>query len=1017
MKQACLKELKNLFLLSVALGATFMVPTCAAADCCLFPGGVEPVAETYVSRKGCEMSVTFDFGREIESCGIRLVSDSDRWVNHSPLFLRVCAVNDGRGESVRAELCPKRKMVATFCAESQFVTWSRARSRYVRVDVLASGACGITATGMYVGWDWHVRDAFGIPRNKSGEKPDPRFSAVRLLERLPDDYPEWNAHPARAFPESRWRKDCLLQDFGFKGFWEAAKTNGTAYWAACDVRRRKRLSRLAKLCPRIVYVKHYTISGDAELSGNAQGTDECYCAHPNNWRRGGQLCLLTIGADGVVTNEVLLDRPDGCIRDPDVSFDGRVLVFAMRESFAADEESCNRKRRPLATLLKPNGDDYHLYTFDLTTRKLTQLTFSDPFPCADCEPCWLSDGRIAFQSTRCVQVIPCHCTQNSNLYVCDADGRNMRRLGYDGGSTLYPQELPDGRILYTRYEYNDRNARFQQPLFTMNPDGTMQTEYYGNNSWYPTSLIHFRPIPGTRKAIGVVSGHHVAQKGKLVVLDNALGRQGDAGIVFVAGADIQERLGVVKSDYVDNPIFTAARESQDPLIDDFATQHGPQWQYPYPLSEDDWLVTFLPEGSLRGSKCGDTPNFGIYWQNAAGERELLAYDPAIECSQPVPVRPRPKAVARRCVAADPRESYGTFYVQDVYAGEGMKGVERGVVKALRVCAMENRPMFLHNGSMYAPHDECFKMFIPYYGDNSGEGVAVQGGAWDVKHVLGEVDVAPDGSCAFSVPACNPVYFQLLDAEGRCVQTMRSWAVLMPGEFNSCVGCHEEKSDAPPVQKPPVAMTVQRLRPAPGQGPHPLLARLEAGGRLASAANLLGVNAAHDSNPDAPTEGFSFRRLVQPILDRRCVSCHDGSTSGRPVLTDKPVADPRQVAGRGALIDAHRVFTEAYWALTRKGRQTPFVNWYSSTGRSAMLPPYAMGSTRSGVMRHLTPAHHGVQATEEERRVFACWIDLGVPFGGSYAEAVRWSDEDRQVFELQQRKRMAFAEQERTAMLK
>ena len=893
---------------------------------------------------------------------------------------------------------------------------TRRIGRDVRVDVLESGAPGILATGMYSAWgDWRVRDAFGIPRNRKDEPPDPRFAAIRLFASPPEDFPAWNAHPGRAFPESRLRKDWLLQDFGFGGFWEAARTNGPAYWDACAARRRRRLAQVARDCPRIAYVKHYTINGDAELSGNAQVTDECYCAHPRNWRRGGQLCLLTVRADGTVANEVLLDRPEGCIRDPDVSFDGRTLVFSMRNSFAADEESRNFKRRPLATMLKPNGDDYHLYTLDLETRKLTQLTFSDPHPCADFEPCWLSDGRIAFQSTRCVQVIPCHRTQDSNLYVCDADGRNIRRLGYDGGSTFYPQELPDGRILYTRYEYNDRNARFQQPLFTMNPDGTMQTEYYGNNSWYPTSLIHFRPIPGTRRAIGIVSGHHVAQKGKLAILDNSLGRQGDAGITFVAGADIRERPGVVKSDYTSDPVFTKAHAEQDPFVDDFATQHGAQWQYPYPLSEGDWLVTFLPEGSLRGSKCGDGPNFGIYWQNAAGERELLAYDPAIECSQPVPVRPRRRAVARRCVAADPNEAYGTFYVQDVYAGEGMRGVTRGTVKTLRVCAIEHRPMFLHNGSMYAPHDECFNAFIPYYGDNSGEGVAVSGGTWDVKHVLGEVDVAADGSCAFVAPACNPVYFQLLDAEGRCVQTMRSWATLMPGEFNSCIGCHEEKRDAPSAAAPPRTLPVQRLRPAPGQGAHPLLARLDAGGRRACAANMLGVNAARSADPEAPTEGFSFRRLVQPILDRRCVRCHDGSNPDRPNLTAKVVADPRQRAGGKNPIYAHRAFTESYWALTRQGRQTPFVNWYSSTGCSTMLPPCAMGSTRSGVMRHLASEHHGVQTTEEERRVFACWIDLGVPFGGSYAEATRWSEEDRRIFEYQQRKRMDFAERERVCM--
>ena len=994
-----------------AVMAAFATALCPAAE-------FAPASIRDMPRPTYERSLAIDMGREVEACGIRLVSDPNRWISYSPWWMRVYASEDPNGEWLEALLVEGTQMKPAFCAESQFLTWPKRKMRYLRIDILESGWRGILRSGMYSDWgEWHVRDLFGIPRNSKNEAASPRFAAIRLFDATPEDYPGWNAHPARAYPESRLRKDWLLQDYGFDGFYAASLTNGPQYYVACATRRQKRLAELAKTCPSIVYVKHYTISGDAELSGNAQVSDECICVHPSNWRPGGQLCRLTIRPDGTVTNEVLLDRPQGCIRDPDVSFDGKTVVFSMRETFPRDARECRWKRRPFAHMTRPNGDDFHLYTLDLETRELRQLTFSKPYPCADIEPCWLSDGRIAFQSTRCVQVIPCHRNENTNLYVCDADGGNIRRLGFDGGSTLSNQELPDGRILYTRYEYNDRCARLQQPLFTMNPDGTMQTEYYGNNSIFPTSLIHFRPIPGTKKVLGIVSGHHVAQKGKLVVLDNAVARQGDGGLTFVAGADILERPGVVKSDYDRNPVFLKARAESDPFVDDFATQHGAQWQYPYPLSETDWLVTFLPEGSIRGSKCGDGPNFGIYWQNAAGERELLAYDPEIECSQPVVVRPRPQATRRRQLPVDPNTAWGTFYVQDVYVGEPMKGVPRGTVKTLRVCALENRPMFLYNGSMYAPHDNCFNAFIGYYGDNSGEGLGVRGCTWDVKHVLGEVDVKPDGSCAFEVPAGNPVFFQLLDAEGRCVQTMRSWSTLMPGEVNACVGCHENKFEAP---TPTAAseLTVQHLKPAPGQGAHPLLKRLDAGGRLADVNTFLGVNAARSADPQAPTEGFSYQRLIQPILDRSCVKCHDGTKPGRPDLTGRLVSDPRQLCWDPSRpIDAHRDFTMSYWNLTAQGRQTPRLNWYSSTGVSTMLLPYAMGSSRSEIMKFLTPAHHGVQTTETDRRLFACWIDLGIPFGGSYAEATRWNEEDVKVFEYHQKKREAFAERERAALKK
>jgi hypothetical protein len=76
-------------------------------------------------------------------------------------------------------------------------------------------------------------------------------------------------------------------------------------------------------------------------------------------------------------------------------------------------------------------------------------------------------------------------------------------------------------------------------------------------------------------------------------------------------------------------------------------------------------------------------------------------------------------------------------------------------------------------------------------------ISLNSGAWDVKHVLGEVDVEEDGSCLFKVPARQAVFFHLLDGEGKCVQSMRSWATLQPGEYFGCIGCHEPKRGALP----------------------------------------------------------------------------------------------------------------------------------------------------------------------------------------------------------------------------
>ena len=81
------------------------------------------------------------------------------------------------------------------------------------------------------------------------------------------------------------------------------------------------------------------------------------------------------------------------------------------------------------------------------------------------------------------------------LYRCDADGGNIRRLSHNAEHDNTPAVLPDGRILYTRWEYVDRSQVEFHHLWTMNPDGSNEMVHYGN--MHPgIVMIGARPIPG-----------------------------------------------------------------------------------------------------------------------------------------------------------------------------------------------------------------------------------------------------------------------------------------------------------------------------------------------------------------------------------------------------------------------------------------------------------------------------------------------------------------------------------------
>jgi hypothetical protein len=398
----------------------------------------------------------------------------------------------------------------------------------------------------------------------------------------------------------------------------------------------------------------------------------------------------------------------------------------------------------------------------------------------------------------------------------------MRRLGFDQVTVNYPKLLPDGRVIYTRWEYNDRSQQWPQPLFQMNPDGTAQTEYYGNNSWFPTTILHARPIADSRKLIAVLSGHHAHQKGKLAIIDVAPGNQEAEGVMLVAPQS----------------------KPKAERIDMWGTE-GDQFKYPHAIDENLYVVSISAYEGFRGSR-GQTKSpyegfkpfsgrtlaspFWLYLVNRAGERELLAADETFSCLQAVPLVPRTPPRMKPSTV-DYRKKDGIFFLQDIYHGQGLKGIERGTIRSIRVVELLYR---------HYPVG-AIRLFGPGSGSMSHTPVALNNGSYDAKRVLGEAHVYKDGSACFKVPARTPVYFQAIDQNGHVAQTMRSWATLQPGETFGCVGCHETKYDSP-TQQSTLALKhgPQELTPFYG-----------------------------------PPRPFSYRKEIQPIWDKHCVSCHKG----------------------------------------------------------------------------------------------------------------------------------------------
>jgi hypothetical protein len=334
---------------------------------------------------------------------------------------------------------------------------------------------------------------------------------------------------------------------------------------------------------------------------------------------------------------------------------------------------------------------------------------------------------------------------------------------------------------------------------------------------------------------------------------------------------------------------------------------------PWPLSEDTMLVSFSfdPLPGMSSGEGRDTRT-GLYYFDRWGNLELLYRDPRISSMYPIPLAPRPRPPVIPPTLDATLGDEGEFLLADVRRSFFALPANREIHE-LRVFQLLPKP---------APHTAN----EPRIGHANAE---------NARMLLGSVPVESDGSAYFRAPAGKPVYFQAVDAEGRAVQSMRSAVYLQPGERRSCIGCHEPPGSAAAgratmaLRRPP-----SRLEPGP-EGSHPL----------------------------------SFPRLVQPVLDRHCVSCHDGEEGlnrSSLVLTGEP-------AGK---------FSRAYENLR------PFLRWYEWGGASISeiaTHPGQAGADASPLTKVLEDATHrpALGWTAAERRRIYLWLDANAPFYGTY----------------------------------
>ena len=332
---------------------------------------------------------------------------------------------------------------------------------------------------------------------------------------------------------------------------------------------------------------------------------------------------------------------------------------------------------------------------------------------------------------------------------------------------------------------------------------------------------------------------------------------------------------------------------------------------PWPLSEDRYLVSFsfdpLPGMGPKEERDSRT---GLYYFDRWGNLELLYDDPKISCMYPIPWAPASSRPSYPDVADSTLGDEGELMLADVNHSLTPLPPSRKVTQ-LRVFQVlpktgshvANQPRLVTR-TPKAP--ACSWVPCPW------------------RRMVRPISAPPPAN----LYTCRP----LMPRDGRCKACA---AYFTCSRVKGAVAWDAMNRRPPP---PGYRKTSSQARPP---------SRIEPG-------------------PDG-SHPMSYMRLIQPILNSRCVSCHSEANPGTKVNLTSAAEEP---------------FVKSYLSLR------PYIRWHEwgdhSISQIATRPGH-MGADESKLVSILSDANHGskIALNDVEQQAIYLWLDANAPFYGAY----------------------------------
>ena len=543
----------------------------------------------------------------------------------------------------------------------------------------------------------------------------------------------------------------------------------------------------------------------------------------------------------------------------------------------------------------------------------------------DTEPCYLPDGRIAFTSSRAGRLVQC----GDWALAC-----GIYSMKPDGSDVRRITEPKEGEFYPSMLE--DGRIMYTRWDYVMKGYNVIQQLWAVNPDGRRAQLVYGDHYAFSHGPIAFQEARQIPGTSKVICVGAAHHNNGVGPIMIVdlagnrGGPDSMRRI----TPQVGYPEIKFASEVLDKYKDSQHSARGRMdagwYSSPYPLSENQFIATYSFDKSNRS-----VHGYALYLCDVHGNRDLIYRGDGFSCYSPIPIRPRkaPRIIPDMVKGVDPKTP-GVLTVSNIY--KGLDGIKPGEVQYLRV-------LETHSKTVHTNPQRC--------------DVGV-GAGWDPRGVLGVVPVEADGSVHFEVPPFKQIFFEALDTDYLEIRRMRNFMNVMPGEKTGCIGCHEPYGTLPGRAGPggPIAMK----RP-----PSKLVA------------------------PPWGDGAMNFKRVVQPVLDRNCIRCHDGSPKadkdskksfdlrGTQMVT-APAPHDRDQGPQHAVSDSFLKLLGYVSYVTVGGHQ----------GVRLPLAVNATGSRTSKLMKVLANGgHYKVKLKVDDWRAFAAWIDCNAPFYGGWDEIV------------------------------